>query len=55
LVRAIGTNHERGRGLLVDWKGHNTLAELYADCLLDLGLSPDEPIKALGSDQLHPL
>lgn len=54
LVAAIGVNHERGRGLLVDWKGHSTLAELYADCLLDMGLSAGETITALSSEQLHP-
>ncbi len=54
LVAAIGAGHDRGRGLLVDWKGHSTLAELYADCLLDLGLSPGETIAALSSKQLHP-
>ncbi len=54
LAAAIGSRHERGRGLLVDWKGHSTLAELYADCLLDLGLSPAETLSALQADQLHP-
>jgi thiamine pyridinylase len=54
LVAAIGSNHERGRGLLIDWKGHSTLNELYADSLLDLGLSPCETLTALTSDQLHP-
>lgn len=53
LVSAIGSNHERGRGLLIDWKGHSTLAELYADCLLDLGLSPEETLRALADSELQ--
>ncbi len=54
LITAIGRNHERGRGLLVDWKGHSTLTELYADCLLDLGLSPSETLTVLARGQLDP-
>lgn len=54
LVSAIGANHERGRGLLVDWKGHSTLSEFYADFLLDMGLSAEETINTLSSEKLDP-
>ena len=54
LVRALARITNAGVVCSLTGKGINTLAELYADCLLDLGLSPEETIKALGSDQLHP-
>lgn len=54
MVSAIGVNHERGRGLLVDWKGHSTLTELYLDSLFDSGMSAQDAIKVLSSDSLEP-
>lgn len=54
LISVIGSTHERGRGLLVDWKGHITLTELYADSLLDLGVSPEDTVKALSNEHLNP-
>jgi thiamine pyridinylase len=54
LVSTIGANHEQGRGLLVDWKGHSTLAELYADCLLDLGNTGEDVVSMLSQSTLDP-
>ena len=52
LADAIGDNHERNRGLLVDMSGHFTLGELYLDNLLDLGFKSDEIISILASNEL---
>ena len=47
LQAAIGREHRRGEGLLVDMKGKATLTELYIDALLDLGFSPPEVAASL--------
>ncbi len=53
LESGIGIMHEKGRGLLIDMAGHYTLGELYADCMLDQGLTIHEVLENIESGSLY--
>ena len=53
LSKAIGTRHEKGRGLLIDLNGTSTLAEIYVDCLVDMGYTQKEVLEQLASGILN--
>ena len=54
LERLIGTDHPRGKGLLIDIKGKSTIGELYLDALIDQYGSLDKARPFLSTANIHP-